>query len=467
MRPAATSAFETLAAEVDGPVYLPGTSEYAEEIDGFDRSVRHRPTVVVGATSAADVVAAVRFARDNDLGVAVQNTGHGVALPADKAVFISTRRMTGHEVDARARTARIEAGVTWDDVVDSAAKHGLAPLNGSAPFVGATSYTLGGGVGVLARKYGYAADHVRWLDVVTADGELLRASESEHPDLFWALRGGKGNFGVVTAMAVELFEVSRLYGGGLFFPAESTPRVLHTYREWVTGVPEDMSTSFVMIPFPELDFVPEPLRGKFATHIRVAYLGSAEEGARLIQPLRDVGPRLLDTVEEMPYSKVGTIHNDPPTAGSYYINTFQLTGLEAGTVDTVLELAGPDADGTVMVEIRQLGGALARPPKVPNAVAHRDDVPFQVYAASVLGNGQDDVVLTAHARLVDRLSRWDSGHRMLNFMAGIAHTDPSDVRDAFTDEAYTRLVALKTRYDPGNMFRFNHNIPPAPGKQRR
>lgn len=458
----APGAVEELAARLDGPVFLPDGPEYAAELDGFDRSVRHHPALVVGAASADDVVSAVRFARANNLGVAVQNTGHGVAVAADGALFISTRRMNRHAIDPRRRTARIGAGVLWDDVIASAAEYGLAPLNGSAPFVGAVSYTLGGGIGLLSRRYGYAADHVRWIDVVTADGRRLRASETEHADLFWALRGGKGNFGVVTAIEVDLFEVSRLYGGGLFFAADVTPDVLHTYRSWVADVPDDLSSSFAMVPFPDLPFVPEPLRGRFATHVRLSYLGTAERGEELIRPLRDVAPRLLDTVGELPYARVGTVHNDPPTAGSYYINTFQLTDLSRDTVDELLALAGPDADGTVIVEIRQLGGALARPPRVPNAVAHRS-APFQLYSASVLGAGHDDEVRAAHAQLVDRLRPWDSGYRTLNFMAGVAHSDPAEVRAAFTDEAYARLVAVKTRYDPANVFRFNHNIPPSLG----
>jgi FAD/FMN-containing dehydrogenase len=457
----APMSLEALSDALRGPLFLPDQDGYAAEVDSFDRSVVHRPAVVVGATCADDVVAAVRYARANGLGVAVQNTGHGVSVPAVGAVFINTVRMSGFQVDAERKTARFEAGVRWQEVVTAAAKHGLAPLNGSASFVGAVSYVLGGGVGVLARRYGYAADHVRWIDVVTADGELRRADTSSHPDLFWALRGGKGNFGVVTAMEVDLVPVETLYGGALFFDGASTRAVLHAYRRWASsGLPDTLSSSFCMVPFPDVPEVPEPLRGRFVTHVRLSYVGSEEDGARLIEPLRAVATPLMDTVRMMPYEEVNSIHNDPPTPGSFYINTFQLTSFGADTVEALLTIAGPDSDHRVMVEIRQLGGALAREPEVPNAVAHRD-APFQLYAASVLGAGEDAQVLNAHARLVDIMAPWNSGHRMLNFMAGVAHTDPEDVRQAFTDEAYERLVAIKTAVDPENMFRFNHNIPPA------
>ncbi|ONI76201.1 hypothetical protein ALI144C_36625 [Actinosynnema sp. ALI-1.44] len=453
------NSLEKLTRAINGPIFLPGQQGYAEEVDGFDQSVVHRPAVVVGATSAADVVAAVGYARDRGLGVAVQNTGHGVSVAADNALMITTRRMVDFHVDALRQTATISAGVRWQDVIGAAAKHGLAPLNGSASFVGAVSYVLGGGIGVLSRRYGYAADHVRWIDVVTPDGVLRRADPTQNTDLFWALRGGKGNFGVVTALEVDLLPVERLYGGALFFDGSVAPDVLHTYRRWVADVPDELSSSFCMVPLPDVPEVPEALRGRHVTHVRLSYLGSPEEGARLIEPLRQVAEPLLDTVRSLPYDEVNSIHNDPPTPGSFYINTFQLSELAPDTVEALLALSGPESDGRVIIEIRHLGGALARPPETPNAVAHRD-APFQLYAASVLNPGSEADVLSAHARLVDVMAPWNSGYRTLNFMAGVAHTDPDDVRQAFTEEAYKRLVGIKLAVDPDNMFRFNHNIPP-------
>ncbi|MDJ0462495.1 FAD-binding oxidoreductase [Streptomyces sp. H27-C3] len=449
-----------LADSVTGPVFLPDEPGYTEHVDGFDRAVEHHPALVVAVANAEDVVTAVRFARDHGLAVAVQATGHGVALPADgNSLFLATRGMDGCQVDPERRVARLEAGVLWQDVIPVAARYGLAPLNGSAPFVGAVSYTLGGGIGVLSRRHGYAADHVHRIEVVTADGELRVATQEENSDLFWALRGGKGNFGVVTAIEVGLVEVTRLYGGGLFFPAESAREVLHFYSEWAAEMPEEMSSSFFMLNWPDVDGVPEELRGRFALHLRLCYLGSPEAGERLVKPLRDLTPTLLDTVADMPYTEVGTIHNDPPTPGRYHINTFQITRLDHDVVDAVLAQVGPGAQSAVALEIRQLGGALARPPKVPNAVAHVE-APFQVYSAGVLGIGEDDAVLADQDRVVEIFERWSSGTRMLNFMAGIAHTDAAYVSEAYTPEAYARLVALKTTWDPGNMFRINHNIPP-------
>ncbi|GFH38220.1 FAD-binding oxidoreductase [Streptomyces pacificus] len=450
-----------LGEDVKGPVFLPDEPGFAEHISGFDRAVEHRPALVVAVADAEDVVTSVRFARDHAMGVAVQATGHGACLPADDhAVFLSTRAMNGIRVDPERRTARLEAGALWQDVIPLTAEHGLAPLNGSAPFVGAVSYVLGGGIGVLSRRYGYAADHVRRIEVVTADGELRFADREENPDLFWALRGGKGNFGVVTALEVGLVEVARLYAGGLWYPAESVRDALHLYRTWVAGMPEEMASSFFMLDWPDVDGVPEELRGRFALHLRLSYLGDPAEGERLVRPLREVAPILLDTVTDIPYTQVGTIHNDPPVAGSYHINNFQLGTLDEDTVETILGLVGPGTKSAVSLEVRHLGGALARPPQVPNAVAHFPEARFQVYSAGVLGIGEDEAVYEGHDRVVAAFAPWATGTRMLNFMAGVAHTSPPYVREAYEPEAYERLVDLKTVWDAGNMFRYNHNIPP-------
>ena len=197
-------------------------------------------------------------------------------------------------------------------------KSGLASLHGSSPSVGAIGYTAGGGIPLLAREYGFAADHVRAVELVTADGRLRRLTEDEDPDLFWAVRGGKGNFGVITAMEIGLVPRNRLYGGGLFFPGERAAEVLSSWREWSLTVPENMSTSLALLRLPPLPEVPEPLRQGLAIHVRIAYTGSAGEGEKLVAPLRSLGARVLDTVAEMPYAAVPSIHMDPPEPIPHY-----------------------------------------------------------------------------------------------------------------------------------------------------
>ncbi|MBV8930938.1 MAG: FAD-binding oxidoreductase, partial [Kutzneria sp.] len=395
----------------------------------------------------------------HNLPVAVQATGHGVALPADGALLVSTRRMTEVRVDIMSATALVGAGAQWTQVIDEAARHGLAPLNGSAPFVGAVGYTLGGGIGVLSRRYGYAADHVRRLEVVTPDGTPRTASAEENPDLFWALRGGRANFGIVTAMVIDLLPVTKLYGGGLYFAGELTRDVLHAYRTWAPRVPDEMTTSVALFPYPDEPSIPEPIRGRFTVHVRVAYLGEAGEGAELVRPLRDVGERLLDTVGMMPYSDVGSIHGDIPEPAPTCNQSTHLRELDREAMETLLAFAEPAADPLFAVEIRHLGGALARQPTSPSAVP-RTNAAFQLYAVSMLLPEQEANIHAAQGNLMKAMAPWDTGRKALNFLSGTTNTSIEAVRRAYDDESYQRLRELKTVYDPYNRFRVNHNIPP-------
>ncbi|MET9415883.1 FAD-binding oxidoreductase [Streptomyces klenkii] len=451
---------EELRAHVAGPVLLPGEEGFDEELAGFELSVAHRPALIVGATGAADVVAAVRFAAERGLGVAVQATGHGISRPATD-VFVGTRRMTGVRVDPEARTARFEAGVRWEQVIHEAAVHGLAPLNGSAPFVGAVSYSLGGGLGLLSRKYGFATDHITSFDLVTADGRLLEVTPERHPDLFWGVRGSKGNLGIVTSLEVRLFPVSRVYGGGLFFDAESTPAVLKTYLAWAPRMPEDLASSVFFTEYPDAEGLPEPLRGKFVTHIRLAYLGEPEEAERHFAELRAAGTVVMDTVASLPYTRAGEIHNDPPSPVASYSKTFMLRELDEKAVNLILKLAGPGSNAVHGVELRHLGGALSRPPQVPSAVGHFPDAVFNAYIASLIEPETIESVDRAQQGFVDALRPWTTPGVCLNFLAG-HNTSVEVARGAFTAENYARLREVKTRHDPGNVFRFNPNIPPLP-----
>jgi FAD/FMN-containing dehydrogenase len=367
--------------------------------------------------------------------------------------------MKGVRVDPTERTAWFEAGVTWEQVIHKAAPYGLAPLNGSAPFVGAVSYTLGGGLGVLGRKYGYAADHVRQLDVVLADGRSIQVDAERQPDLFWGLRGDKGNLGVVTSMEIDLMPVARIYGGGLYFSADATSDVLHAYARWTETVPEEMVSSVALGTFPDIGNMPEPLRGRFVTHVRLAYLGTAAAADRIIRPLRQAARPLMDTVQDIPYTLMGSIHNDPQDPLPVVNSTMMLRELEHHTVETLLALAGPAANAPFGVEIRHLGGALARPPKIPNAVGCRDAA-FSLYAGSILDPDYAEVIRDSQQALVDRLRPWATGAEVLNFIHG-ANTTVERVRAAYRPADYDRLAALKAVYDPHNTFRFNHNIPPA------
>ncbi|MEU1618739.1 FAD-binding oxidoreductase [Streptomyces sp. NPDC005722] len=460
-RPVSAAEAAELASLVCGPVLLPGDEGYDAECEIYNLNLSLEPALAVGAADASDVRAAVSFAARHGRPVTVKTTGHQQVDPARGGVLISTRRMKGITIDADRRRARVEAGVIWQEVIDQAATVGLAPVSGSAPLVGVAGYTLGGGLSpVLGRSLGYAADHVRSLDVVTADGALRHVTADTDPELFWALLGGKGNFGVVTALEFDLFPLTRFYGGGIHFPGEHLADLLHTWRTWQSDMPEEMSSSLAVQRLPPLPELPEPLRGAFVVHVRFAFLGPAAEGERLIAPLRAAAPTLVDTVGEMPYTAMGAIHLDPPTPMPYYDRTTMLRAFPAEAADTLVELLGPGSDSPLAsVEIRMLGGALDRQPAVPNAVSTRG-LPFVLFGFGVGGPDQAGFLGGALDGVMKAMEPWADDRRMVNFLSTEEATDPEQLEEVYGTDHFRRLTATKKAYDPANTFRVNHNILP-------
>lgn len=451
-----------LRETVEGPVLLPGSAAYDEECATYNLTCGLRPAVVVGATGEKDVQAAVRFAAERGLPVAVKCTAHQVVGPAEGGVLVTTGRMAGISVDAAARIVRVEAGVRWRDVLPRAAEAGLAVLAGSAPDVGVVGYTLGGGQSpLLGRSLGYAADHVRRLEVVTADGELREVGPQSEPDLFWALRGGKGNFGVVTAIEFEAFPLTRFYGGGLYFAGEHLADVLEAWRAWLPTVGEDMTSSVGVQRLPDVPALPEPLRGAFVVHLRIGYLGSAADGAALVAPLRAAAPVLLDLVEEKPFTSLGEIHLDPVAPMPYFDRSVCLEEFSEKTARTLVELTGAESDCELAnVEIRALGGAFDREPEGGNAVSSRG-LPFVVFAFAVGAPDQEPELRSALAKVMDGLAPWAARRNMVNFLSPHEATDSEQLAEVYGPQRYERLAAVKKRYDGGNTFRFNHNVTPA------
>jgi FAD/FMN-containing dehydrogenase len=454
---------DTLAAEVRGPVLLPGSREYDEERAGFQAGFRHRPALVVGATRPEDVRAAVRFAAERRLPVAVQSTGHGIVTAlSGEGMLITTRRMKAVTVDADAATVTAQAGVLWGEVVDQAAPYGLAPANGSALHIGVVGYLLGGGTGLLGRCTGYASDHVRALDIVTADGEPRHVTAGSEPDLFWALRGGGGNFGAVTAVETALMPVTRLYGGALHFAADRPLDLLHAYRVWTSTLPEELTSSICLMTCPPWADVPEPLHGRYAAHIRIAFTGPADEGERLVAPLRALGPRLVDTVREMPYTQVGTIYQDPHTPHVYFGGNVLLRELDPTALRTVMDVAGPDAAVPCSVEIRHLGGAFTRRPPSRGAVGARQ----AAYMLRVTTGGTaapSTAARPVHQQVYDALKPWTVGRSLNSVYNDGAPVPEEQVRELFAAEDFERLRRVKTLYDPHNLFRLTHNVLPKNG----
>jgi hypothetical protein len=449
-------AIDDLAREVSGPVLSGDDPTAAAEITTFNLAVTHSPSVVVGATSAQDVAAAVRWARERGLPVAVQSTGHGPVRSAEGAVLVTTSRMRELSVDPVRRTATAAAGVRWAEVLAAAAPHGLAPLSGSSSQVGVVGYTLGGGMGSLSRQYGFAADLVERVEIVTADGQVRQVDAMNEPDLFWAVRGGKGNFGVVTSLEFGLVPVAEIYAGGVVFAGSSARDVLHEFRTWAPTLPESASTSVAMLRMPPLEEIPEPIRGKFVVHVRFAYNGPAAEGERLIAPMREAGEVLIDAVEAMPYAAADAIHQDPTEPVSAWERGRLLRGLTPEAVDNLLAVAGPDVDvPLIMVELRLLGGALARQPEVPNAVSGREGA-FSLFVLGPVAPGLEEVVPAVGGSVFESVLPWLTGTAQLNFL-GDALTEDA-VGTAWTPEVHQRLMQVKERVDPDNLFCFGHAL---------
>jgi FAD/FMN-containing dehydrogenase len=423
--------------------FFAGQQGYDTEVGGFQTAIRHQPEVVVAAASTADVVEAISLARTRGVRVGVQATGHGARLPAD-GLLVTTRSMSGVRIDPVARTAWVEAGARWSAVIERAAAHGLAPLAGSAPGVGVVGYTLGGGFGLLGRTFGYAADHVRALDVVTADGSLRRVTATSEPDLFWALRGGGQLLGVVTGMEVALVPVPVVYGGGLHFDAVRAADVLTAFRELTAVAPETLTTSVGMVGLPPVDAVPEPLRGKHVLHVRLASTEPLDPS--LLAPLRAIGP-LTDRVGEVPAAEVGSIYGDPDFPHAYVGDNVLLGELPPTLLDSVRSLAGPSAPVPCVVEIRHLGGAMARPPEVANAVPYRE----AAYILRVLSPAVDvDAARAVHHEVFAAAAPFAVG-RAATFGYGPVDDDPSlpPLRDSATE---ARLAQVKSVFDPDGVF---------------
>jgi hypothetical protein len=363
--------------------------------------------------------------------------------------------MQGLSIDPQRRIARVEAGVKWKRVMEAAAEFGLAGLCGSSSDVGVVGYTLGGGVGSFGRRFGFAADHVTAVEIVTADGALRRICADTEPELFWAVRGGKGNFGIVTALEFELLPVPSLYAGGFFFAGDDAPAVLHTFRQWAPLLPEEVSTSVAIMRIPDVEFAPPPLRGQTVVHLRYAYAGDDHALAeRLLEPMKAAGQILLGYVGPLRTDETDAIHMDPVDPLPAWEKGMLLAELTEETVDALLDVAGPQRQiPLLMVELRLLGGALARQPKVAAAVAGRDAA-FSILA---LGPGVPELaeVVPAVGRgVLGAVMPWAAQGVLTNFLGDVS--GPTEVLNAYPPAMQQRLVAVKRSVDPRGVFGFGH-----------
>ena len=434
------TAVDTLRSRIQGQVLTSADQEYDVARQAWNLYVDQRPAMVAMPESAGDV------------------GGHN-AHPFDDlsdTVLLKTSRMVGVEINAEERYARVGAGAIWSDVVGPAGEAGLTALSGSSHDVGVVGYSLGGGISWLARKHGLAANMIRAVELVTAEGKLIRVDAENHEELFWALRGGGGSFGIVTALETRLIPMTEIYAGMMLFPIERAREVLHAWHGWTADVPDEMTSVGRMLRVPPLPEIPEPVRGREFAVIEVFYSGDEADGARLIQPLRDLGPE-IDMVATMPTSQLIHVHMDPPHPVPGIGDHRLLGDLPAEAIDAMVEAVESDAGKALLsVELRHLGGELARGRESHGALSTLD-ASYAMFAVGMAMTPEMAAGVKAGLPVViDAMEPYDSGREYLNFAE-----KATDVRRFYSEDAYRRLTRVKAAYDPQDVFRANHPIPPA------
>jgi FAD/FMN-containing dehydrogenase len=443
--------FADLARTVSGPVVLPSDDGYAAACTGFNLAVVPHPDAVLRAADEADVLAAVRFARAAGLPVRVLATGHGAHDAPVGGLLINVGALDAVRVDADARTATFGGGARWAPVIAAAAEHGLAPVTGSSTAVGAVGFLLGGGEGPMSRWLGMGSDRLVSLRVVTGAGELVTASADENPELFWALRGGKGGLGVVVEATVSLVELPALYGGALFFDIAHAEAVLDGWLAWAADADPVVTTSVAILRFPDLEQLPPPLRGRHLVSLRFAATVDGAEGERLAAPLRALAPLHLDDLGVLAAAEVARVSNDPTEPSPGWGRGFMLRAADSAFVRALLGVVG---EGTrapfIGLEIRQFGGAIAHDVPGGSALGGREN-PFAMTAIGVPDPALFDSVLpTAYAGLREALAPWIAPTTTINWLS--EPDDPAQFRSAWSPETFARLAEVRRTFDPDGIL---------------
>ncbi len=428
-----------------------GVPAYDENRGAFNLLLDQRPEAIALPSSAEEVAEIVRRAAADGKRVSAQRTGHGAdPLGAlDDVVLVRTGGLGGVEIDAEARTATVGAGALWGDVVPAASEQGLAARHGSTPTVGVAGYHLGGGVGWYARKHGLACNAVRSFELVDAGGELRTVDAESEPELFWALRGGGGDFGVVTALSFELLPIASVYAGALFFPVERASEVLQAYREWTDSAPEETTSVGRLLAFPPFEEIPEPMRGQKFAIVEAVHIGEESEGAEVLAPLRELGPA-MDTFASQPPAGIAGLHMDPPEPGPALGDGMLLGELDDAAIDAWVAAVGPDSGSPlVSVELRHTGGALSRP-DTDGGVLDCLRGSFLQFAVGIVPEpGARQPVLDTVERLEAAMEPWSVG-RLRSFSLNPVAPDT-----AFAADKVERLRVAKAKYDPEGLFLSN------------
>jgi FAD/FMN-containing dehydrogenase len=462
--PLEEAAIQEFAAGFLGQVIRPGDSGYDEARTVYNGMIDKRPALIVRPAGAADVIDAVNLAREKNLLLAVRCGGHSIAGKGvcDDGVLIDLSSLKGVHVDPESRTARANAGVLWGEFDRETQLFGLATPGGRVTTTGVGGFTLGGGYGWLSPKYGLACDNLISADVVTADGKLVTVSESENADLFWGVRGGSGNFGVVTSYKFRLHPLGPVVLAGLVLhPIDEAKDLIRTYRDYVETAPEELATATAIFMAPPAPFVPPHLHGKPVLGMVAIYIGDVDGGHDIVAPLKELGPPAVDLIQPMPYTAFQAILDPTAPWGLLNYNRGEhLMGFSDAAIDTYVEHATEIARVSPWTQtiVFRHSGAVSRIPEDANAASHRDDA----YIAHPIACWEDPVDSDLYIKWIrgfsDAMHPYTSGGVYLNMEPDAKE---ERVRAGYGAEKYAKLVALKDKWDPGNLFRVNQNIKPS------
>ena len=453
-------ALQVLAMRLRGELVLPGDPDYEPARGVWNAVADRHPALIVRCADVTDVIEAVTFAREQGMTVSVRSGGHSPAGHGtnDGGMVIDLSGMKAITIYPEWHKARIEPGLTWGEVAQMLQPYGLAITAGDTSSVGVGGLLLGGGIGWMVRKYGMTIDRLRAVEVVTADGQLLRASAKENAELFWGLRGGGGNFGVATAFEVDLHPAGMVLGGAVFFDAADAEGILRAYARYAAAAPDELTTMAMLMAAPPAPFIPPAKQGTPVVAIAVCYTGDLAEGERIVAPLRTLGTPIADVIAPMPYPGMFALTEEATARGlQQHIRSMFLQALNDDVIHTIAEEAAAVLSPDTLVQIRILGGAMNRVPADATAFAHRDKQAIVSFMHHGLGSTVDE------RRWAYTEQAWQS---LLPYACGVyvnflGAEGAERVREAYPPATYTRLAALKKRYDPTNLFHLNQNIAPA------
>ncbi|MEV6410158.1 FAD-binding oxidoreductase [Kribbella sp. NPDC051718] len=445
---------EELRAAVKGEVFGPGDPEYDVQRQAWFLLVDQRPAAVVHVTGTEDVQAAIRLARRHRLTVGAQPVGHGATQATGSDAMILLRTGALDSIDIADGVARVGAGVRWRDLNTALTGTGLTSLPGSSGDPSVVGYTLNGGVSWFGRKHGFAANHVRAFELVDAEGHHLRVTKDAFPDLFWALRGGGGEFGIVTAMELDLLPEPKIYGGRMMWYAEDARELLRAFSEVTAAAPEELSLWAWLINMPDVEFVPPPMRGRWMVAIDSTYLGDGDDAEKLLAPIRAVAEPLVDGVGEVTLDQVGAIAQEPEDPMPGIGKVAMLKEFSQYTIDALLELVldRPQPSPLMLVEVRHVGGALTRPGGHESAVGTMTDPYFVLLGGMAMAPEHGPLLQAEIDTVVAGLAPWAGGL----LPPTMAHGEP--VEDVYPAATLTRLREIKNRVDPTNLIRGNRPL---------